>query len=320
MSESPRVAAVADIGGTNIRTALITAQGDMIARDSWPVLRDASARENTRRIVESLWALTKASGLPRESVIGMAACVAAVVDGRKGYVYDVTNLGWRDFPLTAWLHELSGIPALIEMDAHAAALGEAWKGTAQGAQDFILLIVGTGIGAGLVFDGQLIRGFAGLAGEVGHMVVQAEGPLCGCGRHGCLEAVASGLAIGAAARAALARGVPTSLQGEPTAADVIAAARTGDPCALRITEYAARSLGIGIANLINGLSPELIVLGGGVILNGADVLLPRVRAEVEHQLNYGMRSVPRRIELAALGDSAGLYGVAHRVFEEYGRG
>lgn len=319
MGEGERVAAVADFGGTNIRTALITESGQIIGRGGWPADRERGARAAVGDIVDNLFALAAQAGIDKSRIAGLGVGVGAIMDGAKGYVYDFLNLGWRDLPMAEWLSERSGLPALIEMDAHAAALGEAWRGAGQACRDFILLIVGTGIGAGLYLDGRIYRGHGGLAGEFGHVVVHPDGPPCGCGRYGCLEALASGLAIAAAARTAIERNVPTTLQAAtmPTAADVIEAARAGDGCAIRIIEQAARYLGIGISNLILGLSPALVLLGGGVILNGADLLLPRLRAEVDFQLNYGARNVARRIELAALGEAAGLFGAAYRVFEQF---
>jgi glucokinase len=315
-----KIAAVADIGGTFTRVALIAADGQVLAFHRWLPELKTDAPQIIRELVAHLRRLAEECRVEQGALAGLGVAVAGELDARTGYLYDAVNLGWRELHLTALLEQASGLPALIEMDAHAAALGEAWLGAGREARDLALIIVGTGIGAGLILDGKLYRGNDGLAGEFGHTCVQMDGPLCGCGRSGCVEALASGLAIAAVAQAALHRGVSTSLQSlnhdQPlTAVDVLTAARQGDACALVIVQNAGRALATALTNLIHVLSPEQIVLSGGVVVHGADVLLPTVRAGVEHQLGYWSRRKPRPIVVSPLGDGGGLLGMARRVFD-----
>jgi glucokinase len=313
-----KVAAVADIGGTYTRVGLVSPDGHLIASHRWLPESRSDAPGMIRDLVGHILRLADDCRVERTAIAGLGACVAGELDARTGYLYDAVNLGWRELPLAALLERESGFPALIEMDAHAAALGEAWLGAGQGVRDLALIIVGTGVGAGLILDGELYRGDDGLAGEFGHTCVQMDGPACGCGRFGCVEALASGTAIAAAAQGAVHRGVDTVLKasnGTLTAADVFMAARAGDACALTIVRNAGRALGVGITNLFHLLSPECIVLTGGVAVNGADVLLPVVRSEVEHGLGYWARRKPRSILVSKLADDSGLIGMARRVFE-----
>jgi glucokinase len=224
----------------------------------------------------------------------LAIGVPGPVDSGAGVVEGAPNLpGWRRVPLREQLEELLGCQCLVEHDANLAALAEHRRGAGRGSRDFIYVTVSTGIGAGLIFGGQLYRGYQGSAGEFGHMVMSPDGPLCNCGNHGCLEAFASGTAI---AREA----------GVASAAEVERLAASGDQAAQRILTTAARYLGLAVGGLINLLNPEVIALGGGVIATS-----PKFWTDVVAAIPDGSFPSLRntcRVEPAELGEDQGLLG------------
>jgi glucokinase len=231
------------------------------------------------------------------------------LDPRQGIVLEAPNLsGWRDVPLAPRLSEALGTRVFLGNDANCAALGEFTYGAGREVRYLVYVTISTGIGGGVIDGGRLLEGATGAAGEVGHMTIDLAGPRCNCGNVGCWEALASGTGITAQARAALARGEPSSLAGhEHVSADLVtAAAHAGDPLARAIIDRAARATGFGLVNLAHLYDPELIVLGGGVLQAG-DLILGPARQIFD---TYAMPNYRRtcRITTAALGDDVGLYG------------
>jgi glucokinase len=224
------------------------------------------------------------------------------------------NLAWRDVPLAALLSQASGVPVKIEDDARCAALGEARRGGARGAQNAVYVTISTGIGGGVIVNGSIYRGSHGCAGEVGHMTLDASGPPCACGNMGCFESLASGSAITARARQALLHGDETLLarfRDDPallTSEHVIGAANMGDGVALRIVETAALYIGIGLAAVATAYDPEVIVLGGGVIRPDG-MLLRRAREVFQARIISPLGSLVRVVP-AELGDESALWGAA----------
>jgi glucokinase len=206
----------------------------------------------------------------------------------------------------------------VENDANAAALGEAWVGAGRGVRDLVYITVSTGIGGGLILGGRLYRGANGTAGEIGHTIIDPEGPRCHCGNRGCLEVLASGTAIAAEAREGVARGERTSLQrlaGRPeslTAAEVAEAARRGDAFAAGIYRRAGSRIGLVLSNLLTLVNPALIVIGGGVSKTG-DLLFGPIR-EVLAARRYPAPALGARVVPAGLGDDAGIIGAAALVY------
>jgi len=325
MREAGKVAAIgADLGGTNIRLALVDAEGGL----SEPYRYPTPAKGEAAAIVETL-----AQGIrvlqhqARAHGIRLAGCglgVAGLVDGQAGLVYTAPNVaGFQNLPLKKLLEEKVDVPVTLENDANAAAFAEYWLGAGRGVSSLICLTLGTGIGSGIILEGKLLRGASGAAGEAGHMAVEADGERCGCGAQGCLEAYASATAILRDARAALARGEGTALRGpfggRPealTAKDVSDAARAGDPVARGILERAGRYLGVGLASLVNLLNPDLITLAGGLAAAG-DLLLQPALAELERRA-FAVLLCRTRVELSALADTAGMLGAAGLVLADGG--
>jgi glucokinase len=299
-----------DLGGTKILTAVGDAQGNWLGQDYRPTEVDRGPEGVIERIVASLQASLAQAGGQAFHAIGVAA--PGPIDVDRGLILEAPNLaGWRNVPLAAWLSGALGCPAVLENDANAAALGEYAFGAGQGARHMVYVTISTGIGGGLVLDGRLYRGATGAAGELGHMVIEANGPLCGCGRRGHLEALASGTAIAARGAEAVARGESPGIArkaagGVVTAAHVTAAAVEGDPAAAAIIGRAGQAIGIGLTNIVNVFNPDLIVIGGGTAKIGGPLLDPALetmrtlafRGPVEHV----------RVVHAALGDRAGAAG------------
>jgi glucokinase-like ROK family protein len=248
-----------------------------------------------------------AAKVPRARVEGAGATVPGLVDHESGMCVLAPNLGWRDFPLRDALTEELHLPVVVNNHTQAAAVAEGRLGAARGARSYVWVYVGSGVGSGVVIDGRIFYGQSGFSGEIGHCPVVEDGPLCACGRRGCLEAVASTMAIGRAVEEAIARKETTTLRPNGAgidAAALAAAAAGGDAVAARILAQTGEHLGRGISFLLNVLNPEMIVLGGSVAAAG-DALMREVRASVARHalLPRGVAIVP-----SALGDKAELTG------------
>jgi glucokinase len=216
---------------------------------------------------------------------------------------------WRDFPLRARLEARFGVPAVVDNDAKAMALGEWWRGAGRGARHLLGMVVSTGVGGGIVVGGRVLDGAHGHAGHIGHVNVWPDGPRCACGAQGCLTAVASGSGIAARIRAARAEGTATALPPGATARDAAEAARRGDAFARSLFTDAGQALGRAIASAAALLDLDLVVIGGGVALGAWDLLGPHLVEELRVRSRIAFAR-DLRVARAALGDDAGLYGAA----------
>jgi predicted NBD/HSP70 family sugar kinase len=251
--------------------------------------------------------LLEAANVPRSRVEAAGATVPGLIDQESGVCVLAPNLRWRDVRLREALTEALGVPVSVHNITQAAAVAEGRVGAARGARSYVWVYVGSGVGSGVVDDGRLFVGRHGFSGEIGHCPVVEGGPLCACGRRGCLETVASAMALARAAEAAIESGEPTLLASALAPLDAAAitrAAREGDAVSLRILAQAGEHLGRGISYLLNVLNPEMVVLGGPVAEAG-ELLLEGVRKAVaEHALvSSGVAIVASR-----LGDRAELTG------------
>jgi glucokinase len=298
-----------DLGGTQLRVAVADDRGRLKT-----VIRRATEAARGRqhvinRIVTTVKEALEADRTTPQRVRALGIGLPGPVDPAAGLVISPANLpGFKNVPLNRILTRATGIPSFLHHDAHLAALGEHQRGAARGASEVIYVTVSTGIGAGLILRGELYAGSHGIAGEVGHITVQRDGPLCTCGNRGCVEAIASGTGIARAARE-LAPGAPHSaLHGlqNPHAEDVARAAGAGDELAKAILETAGTYLGIAMGTLVNLFNPQLIVLGGSVIKTGAPILTPMRRSMNASSWKAARRGL--RIVRPALGDDVGLIG------------
>lgn len=309
VSSGPLYGAV-DLGGTKILTAVAGADGIWLGEDTRPTEVDRGVDGVVARIADSVRASLRQAGGSRLEGLGVAA--PGPIDVERGLILSAPNLpGWRDVPLAERLATAFGCPAVLENDANAAVLGEFCFGAGRGVRHIVYLTLSTGIGGGLILDGRLYRGASGSAGELGHIVLDESGPLCGCGAYGCLEALASGVAIAARGAEAVAAGLGEAIAreaaGEAVSAEhVAAAAAGGDPTAAAIISAAARYVGLALSDFVNIFNPDLIVLGGGLIAIGAPLIEPAV-AVMRHRAFAGP-AAHVRVVTAALGGRAGAAG------------
>lgn len=300
-----------DLGGTELRGALVGEDGGFLATATTPTLAACGPDAVIAQIVEMAERLRVGASVAR---LGIAA--PGPLDPGSGIVLAAPTLAfWRDVPLAVRLAETLHLKVVLENDANAACLGEWRFGAGRGRSSMVFATISTGIGGGVVVDGRLLHGFRGLAGEIGHMSVTQEGVACVCGGSGCWEAVASGSALSRAAAACVRSGASPLLArlaggDEATGRHVEAAARQGDAACLSLLDAQARWLGIGIANLLHLYSPELVVLGGGVMAC-FDLMRDRIVATVRARAMAAYRDVP--IVAAELGARAGLVGAASLV-------
>ena len=300
-----------DLGGTNIKAALVNSEGE--------ILCEASVPTNLPRPAEAVCddiatlCLQLAEG---KDVAGVGIGCPGTVDG--GTVLYSNNLDWHDFAMEEYLAQKTGLPIVVGNDANVAALGEALAGCAKGAQSTVVVTLGTGVGAGVVLDGKLLTGYTGAAAEAGHMVIAdtPDAPLCTCGRRGCLESLASATALIRMTREAR-RTHPESLLNAlaPTEADVngrtvFDAAAQGDAAAKAVADNYIHHLAVGVANLINIFFPEVIGLSGGVANQGENLLKPLRAAAAPMVFGSAFAKKHTRITTCTLGYRAGVIGAA----------
>ncbi len=292
---SPLVLGI-DLGGTQLRVALIDGAGQIFNR----VSAATDVAGGPTGIIAQILKLAEELGLHdmRGGIIAAGACAPGPLDSVLGHIIEIPTLpGWRDFPLRRVLETELAIPVELENDGIAAAFGE-WKfGAGKGLRNLVYVTVSTGIGGGIVVDDRLLHGRRGMAGHVGHFVMDQDGPRCSCGAHGCFEAIASGTALGIAAKDS----------GFSSAPAMVEAARNGNVRALELLHQEAGYLGRGFSSLLHLFSPERLIMGGGVS-QAIDLMLPRIRECIEQFAMPPFRSV--EVVPAMLGDNAGLIGAA----------
>jgi glucokinase len=306
-----RVAIGVDAGGTKVAAILVNVDDGRILDRRLVHTPATDADAATRTIVAAVRDLMAGGN----DVLAVGVGAAGMVS-RDGVVRFAPNVAWREYPLAERVAAGVGLPVLVDNDANVAAWGEFRFGAGRGSADMLLVTVGTGIGGGIVAGGRLYRGAHGFAGEIGHIIVEPGGPLCGCGNRGCWEQVASGRAVDRLGREAalqypeglmvqLAGGDPAAVAGPV----VTEAARRGDRVAEGVLSEVGRRLGEGIAGLVNIVDPDIVVIGGGVMEAG-DLLLGPARAAFTASVE-GVNDRPKvDIVPATMGNDAGAVGAA----------
>lgn len=304
-----------DVGGTNVKIALVDNDGKIIYSNTVPTYAQMGYEYTVNNIKQAIRDLMKETNTDSKSIEAIGFDFPGQVDYKTGVVKLAPNIpGWVNVPIAQMIEEEFHIPTKIDNDVRCAALGEMKFGAGRGCENFVCITVGTGIGSGLVINGQLVRGAANAAGEIGHIKLQMnDGPICGCGDTGCLEAFASGPSIVAMAQEYLKGGKSTKYRemaadGEITPYIVAKAAEAGDPVAKRIFEIVGTYIGMGLVSVINLLNPEKVIIGGGVAEAG-DLLLNPIRKTIkERAMVVAGNSV--EIVRAELGNSAGVIGAS----------
>jgi glucokinase len=291
-----------DLGGTSIKAGIVSTTGELLAEREQPTPR-GPYQEVLHTFREMIHSLAQDLSISMGEIGGVGVGAPALLDVKRGYVHEIVNLGWHDVPLKEELESLLKLPCYIDNDANTAALGEMWKGAGRGAQHLICITVGTGIGGGLILNGDIYHGVIGLAGEIGHLTVRPEdGRLCNCGNIGCLETETS-----ATAMIHYGKQVLKTIE-QVTAKDVIDAAKDGNEQCLQIVQRVGYYLGLSLAQAANLFNPEKIVIGGGVSKAGEFFLQP-----IREQFNkFALKKVAEVAQIvpAELGNRAGMIGSA----------
>ena len=311
-----------DMGGSYLNTILMDRKNNIIGSEKRRTPVDERAEGILEAIVRQVMTLIENHHVPIEEILGLGIACAGACDPRRGLVMKSPNIPCLNgYPLESQLSNLLQFPVFMDNDLNLAALGEHRFGVGIGTKHMFFLGVGTGIGGGIILDGRIYRGSSGSAGEIGHMVLQPDGPVCLCGNAGCLEALASGRGLASIAQDKVQFGSSSVLSDlvagdttKITAEVVFEGARLGDWIANQVVQEAAHFLGIGLSNLVQILSPEMIVVGGGVAQQWDYFLKPAIEKMSSMRLTELSVQVP--VVPSALGGQAGALGAAALVADQ----
>ena len=300
-----------DLGGTNIAVGLVDEENELIFSTTAPTRAALGAETVIGDITDCIHNALVLSGTDIEECCGVGVGAPGKCSGADGTVFHAHNLSWEGVPLGALLRERIGLPVTVRNDADCAALGEVVAGAAKGSDSALLLTLGTGIGGGLIINGEIYSGCSMLGGEFGHMCIVMDGEECSCGQRGCWEAYASATALIRQGEAAAATHPESALctVGALDGKTIYAAASQGDAAAKAVIAKYAEYVGIGLVNLINMLYPEVVLIGGGVSGAGEALLAPLREFAAAHYFLRGAAPLPE-IRSAALGGNAGIIGAA----------
>lgn len=308
-----------DLGGTNVRIGTVNLEGKILHKITFPTEASRGRERVMKDILSRIREVMVIFPEEKFEVIGGGFGIPGAIELDKGIVAQSPNLPVLDgFDIRSWLQGRLRMPIFIDNDANAFSLGEAWLGAARGVKEFCCLTLGTGVGGGIVLDGDIWHGTEGKAGEIGHMVIDVDGPPCQCGSRGCLEVFASGSAIRRMAVEAIERDEKTDLVercgGEIkgiSAKTVYESARGGDHLSRRVFQRMGMYLGVGLVNLANLLDVEMMLIGGRVS-EAWDLFIEPAREELEKR-TVGSMGKGVRVERARCGDDAGILGAAYLV-------
>jgi glucokinase len=318
LSDKADIIVGVDLGGTSLRALTLDGRNQILSVEKHPTPPDIPAASLIKDMAACVKKAIVAAAVPWARVRAVSVGAPGAVDSEHGIVYKAPNLGWENVRLARRLESLLSIPVFVENDVNAGTMAEFMLGAGKGSRDMIGIFVGTGIGGGLVFGGRLHEGYRGAAGEIGHMVMERNGPRCGCGKRGCVEALASRTAMERDVRKAIrggARSVVLQIMKERkrtrmTSSIIARALDKNDPLMRQVLIRAQYYLGILVANLVNTLDPEAVVIGGGIAERLADRFVAPIRVTAREFLLRQDGRERIRILPGVLGDNAGALGAA----------
>jgi glucokinase len=324
VSINPLVLGV-DLGGSKILSAVVNVKGEMLSRDRSTTPAAKGPEAVIQAMLESAKRALNQAGITTAELEAICIGAPGLSSLKTGVVFTSPHLPrWTDVPLRNIIEKKMGVKTLLLNDANAAALGELYFGAAKGAHNFIYITISTGIGGGIVIDGEIYAGSLGTAGEIGHMTIDTNGPKCHCGNTGCWETLASGTALDREAKKRISDGAKTSILeyvdgdvNKVNAETVHKAARQGDALAKELIAQVSYYIGVGLANLIHIFNPELIVIGGGLSNIGDRLLKPAYQVAKDRAYEVAFDSV--RFACAELDKNSGVIGAAAYAFRETGK-
>ena len=305
-----------DVGGTTVKMGLFTVDGELL--DKWEIKTNTENNGDSilSDIAQAVDNKLAQEGISKSDVQGIGIGVPGPVNG-EGTVFRCVNLGWGVLNVAEALGELTGLNVKVGNDANVAALGEAWKGGAAGSTDVVMVTLGTGVGGGIIVNGQMVTGHNGAGGEIGHITVsKSEIEPCNCGQYGCLEQYASATGIVRVARRKLAKSQEETMlrtNENLTAKDIFDAAKAGDDIAIQLVDEVCGILGGALSNISAVVNPEVIVIGGGVSKAGS-ILIENVQKHFIETSFHACRDT--KFALAKLGNDAGMYGCVKMLLED----
>lgn len=305
-----------DLGGTKMLATVFDHTFKPLGRKRKKTKAQAGAEAGLNRVIQTIQATLEEAGIAPDQLLGIGVGCPGPLDLDRGIVFEMPNLGWKDTPMKEVLEKAFGCPVIIANDVDAGVYGEYRFGAAHGARCVVGVFPGTGIGGGCVYEGQIIRGSTGSCMEIGHIPISPDGPLCGCGQRGCLEVVASRLAISAAAAIAAYRGeAPHLLKLAGTdlsnirSGTLSAAIKAGDVVIEQIVQGAARHTGWAMAGIVNLLAPDIILIGGGLVEAIPDLYPLALEKALKERVMPSYRNT-FEVAVAQLGDDATVMGAA----------
>ena len=302
-----------DVGGTKVLGAIFNEKDEIVYRLKKKSREEGDSSDNVEKVIISVVEeMIKKSGIKKSQIGAIASCAPGVIDQDAGIVLFTPNLPWRNYDISASMRKQFGVPFYVGNDVNLGVLGEYKYGAARGYKNVVGFFVGTGMGGGLILNGEMFTGNQFKGAEYGHMILDPEGPLCNCGQRGCLEAFSSKQGMSSYIRQQVSRG-RESMMAEAVKDGVFRskylkkALAAKDPVAMEAVDRACHYLAVATGNMINTISPDVVIYGGGVVEAVGDIFLEKVLAEVDR---YCMPTIRSSVEIknASLGDDSVIYG------------